>query len=170
MCMTKPNAPPDHLRTSSKPCQRGFTLIELIIFIVVVSAALAGILTVMNTVVKSSADPMVRKQAMALADSILEEILLKSYCDPDTVDASTTPPTCGANTVEVGRSSFDDVDDYNGKTNTDFTDLPADLAGYVIGIAVVADAATLGVPAKKVTVTITHGAEVVSMTGYRTNY
>src|ERR1035437_1726596 len=113
--------------------QRGFTLIELIIFIVVVSAGLAGILTVMNTVVKSSADPMVRKQAMALADSILEEILLKAYCDPDTVDTSTMPPTCGANTVEAGRSTYDDVDDYHGKTNADFTDLPADLAGYVIG-------------------------------------
>ena len=57
--------------------QRGFTLIELIIFIVVVGAGLAGILSVMNTVVKSSADPMVRKQAIALADSILEEILQK---------------------------------------------------------------------------------------------
>jgi MSHA pilin protein MshD len=155
----------------TKPRQRGFTLIELIIFIVVVSAGLAGILSVMNTVVKSSADPMVRKQAMALADSILEEILLKSYCDPDTVDTSTTPPTCGANTVEAGRSTYDDVDDYNGKTNADFTDLPADLAGYVIGIAVVADTTTLGVPAKKVTVTITHdGTGAVSMTGYRTNY
>jgi MSHA pilin protein MshD len=127
-------------------------------------------LSVMNTVVKSSADPMVRKQAMALADSILEEILLKPYCDPDTVDTSTTPPTCGANTVETDRSTFDDVDDYHGKTNADFPDLPTDLAGYVIGIAVVADAATLGVPAKEVTVTITHGVEAVSMTGYRANY
>ena len=41
---------------------RGFTLIEIIIFIVVVSAGLAGILSVMNTVVKSSADPVVRMQ------------------------------------------------------------------------------------------------------------
>ena len=64
---------------------RGFTLIELIIFIVVVSAGLAGILSVMNTVVKSSADPMVRKQSIAIAESLLEEILLKNYNDPDAV-------------------------------------------------------------------------------------
>ena len=57
--------------------QRGFTLIELIIFIVVVAAGLAGILSVMNTVVKSSADPMIRKQTIAIAESLLEEILLK---------------------------------------------------------------------------------------------
>jgi MSHA pilin protein MshD len=149
---------------------RGFTLVELIIFIVVVSAGLAGILSVMNTVVKSSADPMVRKQAAALADSILEEILLKPYCDPDTADTSTTPPTCGANTVEADRRTYDDVDDYNGKTNADFTDLPAELAAYVIEIAVSDGSATLGVPAKKVTVTVSHGAEAVSMTGYRANY
>ena len=143
--------------------QRGFTLIELIIFIVVVSAGLAGILSVMNSVVKSSADPMVRKQAMALADSILEEILLKSYTDPD-----------GTNVGETGRVNWDNVDDFNGKTNADFAPLPAELASYVIGITVVNDTTTLGtapnIPAKKVTVTITRGAEVITMTGYRSNY
>jgi MSHA pilin protein MshD len=122
----------------------------------------------MNTVVKSSADPMVRKQAAALADSILEEILLKAYCDPDPGGAP--PPTCGPHVAKANRVDFDNVDDYDKKTNADFPDLPAELAGYVIGIAVVADAVTLGVPAKKVTVTVKHGAEVVSMTGYRANY
>ncbi len=73
----------------SKHPQRGFTLIELIIFIVVVSAGLAGILAVMDTTVKSSADPMVRKQAMALAESILEEIMAKEYCDPNSVEIGT---------------------------------------------------------------------------------
>ena len=139
--------------------QRGFTLIELIIFIVVVSAGLAGILSVMNSVVKSSADPMARTQAMALADSILEEILLKAYSDPD-----------GTNVGETGRTDWDNVDDFNGKSNADFTDLPAELASYGVGIGVADDATTLGLAAKKVTVTVTHGADVVSMTGYRTNY
>ena len=60
----------------NSPLQRGFTLIEVIIFIVVVGAGLAGILAVSTNSVKASADPMVRKQAMALADSILEEIFL----------------------------------------------------------------------------------------------
>lgn len=138
---------------------RGFTLIELIIFIVVVSVGLVGILKVMDVTVKSSADPMVRKQAMALADSILEEILLKSYNDPD-----------GTNVGETGRLDWDNVDDFNGKTNADFAPLPAELASYVIGITVVDDAATLGIAAKKVTVTVSRGAESVSMTGYRTNY
>ncbi|MDO8264324.1 MAG: prepilin-type N-terminal cleavage/methylation domain-containing protein [Gallionella sp.] len=140
--------------------QRGFTLIELIIFIVVVSVGLVGILKVMDVTVKSSADPMVRKQAMALADSILEEILLKDYQDPDPL----------VSTGETTRSAMDNVDDYNGKSNALFADLPAQLTSYVIGIAVTDGTATLGIAARRVTVTITHGAEVITMTGYRTNY
>jgi MSHA pilin protein MshD len=137
--------------------QRGFTLIELIIFIVVVSAGLAGILSVMNTVVKSSADPMVRKQAMALADSILEEILLKSYAhDP-------------AAAVGTSRSTYDNVSDYNSLTQTAFTDLPTGLSGYAISIAVV-PAALNGVTMKKVTVTVSRGGESVSMSAYRADY
>jgi MSHA pilin protein MshD len=146
----------------SKHSQRGFTLVELIIFIVVVSVGLAGIMSVMDVTVKSSADPMVRKQAMVLADSLLEEILLKAYTDPD-----------GTNTGETGRTNWDNVDDFNGKTATDFS-LPASLAGYGVAIAVSDDTSTLGsapnIPAKKVTVTVSQGAHSVSMTGYRTNY
>lgn len=140
--------------------QRGFTLIELIIFMVVVSAGLAGILSVMNNVTKSSADPMVRKQAMALVDSILEEIVQKEYVDPDGL----------ANGVESGRDTYDDVDDYNGLTQTAFTDFPAELSGYAIAITVAAPASVNGVIMKKVMVTASRGSESISMSGYRANY
>lgn len=140
--------------------QAGFTLIELVIFIVVVSVGIVGILSVMNLTVQHSADPAVRKQTAALADSILEEILLKEYDDPDG----------GENVVEAGRDSYDDIDDYNGLTNAAFTDLPAVVSGYGINIAVTDGTATLGVTAKQVTVTVTGGAESVSITGYRANY
>ena len=139
---------------------RGFTLIELIIFIVVVGAGLAGILSVMNTVVKSSADPMVRKQSIAIAESLLEEILLKNYNDPD-----------AASTVEATRAEWDNVADYNGQTNAALG-IPADLSTYVVAIDVKNDATTqLGaIPAWRVTVTVTHAPEIITMTGYRTCY
>lgn len=71
--------------------QRGMTLIELIVFIVVVSVGLAGVLTVFSVTVRNSADPLVVKQALAVADSLLEEILLKDFCDPDsTLEVSAT--------------------------------------------------------------------------------
>lgn len=138
----------------------GFTLIELVIFIVIVSVGVVGILSVMNQTVKSSADPMVQKQAAALADSILEEILLREYEDPDGLP----------NVVETGRDTYDDVDDYNGISNAQFTDLPVELVSYVIGIAVTDGSATLGVTAKQVTVTVTTGTDSISMVGYRAQY
>lgn len=149
----------NNLRASSKRQPRGFTLIELIFFIVVVSVALAGILKVMDTTVKSSADPMLRKQAIALAESILQEVLQKAYTDPDPL----------VSTGESTRATFDDVDDYNGRSNATFSDLPPALSGYTIGIAVTAT--TLGsLPAKKVAVTVTYGGDAITLTGYRTNY
>ena len=143
--------------------QRGFTLIELIIFIVVVSAGLAGILSVINTVVKSSADPMVRKQTMAIAESMLEEILLKDYANPT-----------GGYTGAV-RAQFDDVSDYAGYTSTGIVDMTgtavAGLGSYNIFPAVVVDPTTTdltGVTAKKVTVSVTGPGGKISLSGYRT--
>ena len=138
--------------------QAGFTLVELVIFIVIVSVGVAGILLVMNTVVTSSADPMVRKQALALAESILEEVLQKEYADPDGTSGETT------------RATFDDVDDYNGKSNSTFTDLPAALSSYLITIVVDAPASLNGVTMKRVPVTVSKSPESITLTGYRGNY
>lgn len=138
--------------------QRGFTLIEMIIFIVVVGAGLAGILTVVNMVVKSSADPMIRKQALALADGIVEEILLKAYVH------DTGAP------IGTDRASYDSVDDYNGLTQTSFTDWPPELSAYVVTIAVTAPLILSGVSLKKVTVSVSRSGETVSMSAYRADH
>lgn len=152
MCTT------ENRRTSIGARRRGFSLIELLIFIVVVSVGVAGILKVMDVTVAASSDPMLRKQAVALADAVLEEVMLKAYNDPD-----------GSAVGEVDRFSYDNVDDFNGKTNADFAPLPAELSAYVIGVAVTASA--LGTrSAKKVTVTVTRGSDVVTLIAYRTNY
>jgi MSHA pilin protein MshD len=143
--------------------QRGFTLIELIIFIVVVAAGLAGILSVMNTVVKSSADPMIRKQTIAIAESLLEEILLKEYANPTGGYTGTT------------RSQFDDVDDYNGYPTVPFAGIvdavgtPVTiLSSYSFSPAVVVTSTTLNsVTVKKVTVSVTGPQGTLSLTGYR---
>ncbi len=152
--------------------QRGFTLIELIIFIVVVSAGLAGILSVMNTSIKASADPMVRKQMIASAESLLEEIVLKDYAKP------TDSTAVGYGVSGWSRALFDCVDDYGGyKTSTGIVQPDAagtpvtGLGSYNISPAVTVDTVTLdGVTAKRITVSVTHGSDTVSLTGYRANY
>lgn len=140
---------------------RGLSLIELALFIVVVSAGAAGVLSVLNLTVMRSADPFPVKQALSVAEALLDEILSKSY--------SALPGT-GA------RSAFDDVDDYNGFSMTgvkaiDGTPL-AGLSDYRVDVAVAA--ATLnGSAAKRVTVTVTHpaaGGQSYPLSGYRTDY
>ncbi|MGC8733075.1 MAG: type IV pilus modification PilV family protein, partial [Halothiobacillaceae bacterium] len=51
----------------------GFTLIELVLAVVILSIGLAGILLVYSQTVAKSADPMLRQQALALAEGYLEE-------------------------------------------------------------------------------------------------
>jgi MSHA pilin protein MshD len=149
--------------SSKRLCRHaGFTMIELIIFIVVVSVGIVGILSVSSRVVASSADPMVRKQAAALADAVLEEILQKSYAhDPNAA-------------VGTDRNSYDNVSDYNGLTEAAFTDLPASLTtppgNYTIAISVAAPSSEDGVTMKKVTVVVSRGSESVTIVGYRANY
>ena len=149
--------------------QHGFTLIELIIFIVVVSAGLAGILSVMNTVVKSSADPMVRKQTIAIAESLLEEILLKDFAKP-------TGSTALGFSAGGSRNLFDCVTDYSGyNTTTGIVDMLGatvpGLGGYKISppVAIVASADLTGVAALRVTVSVTDPTgNTISLAGYRT--
>lgn len=166
----------------TKHATLGFTLIEVIIFIVVVSAGLAGILLVSTTVVKSSADPMVRKQALSVAESLLEEITLKEYCDPDTATlAPPAAPVCPAARVaadqEAGRAQWDDVDDFNNYATAGVVDATGaavpGLADYNVAVVVAAPAAVTGggaVVLKRISVTVTRGAEAVNLVGYRGNY
>lgn len=150
--------------STSRRFHGGFTLIELIIFIVVVGAGLAGILSVMNTVVKSSADPLIAKQTVAIAESVLEEILLKEYANPSGGYSGSS------------RALFDDVDDYNGYTTTsgivDMTGTAvAGLANYNIAPAITVGTVTFGgLTVKRVVVSVTGPQGALSLTGYRANY
>ncbi len=143
--------------------QAGVTLVELILSMVIISIALTGVFTVMNLTVSHSADPVIQHQAISIAESYLEEILLQSYDNP----------TGGYTGVD--RSQFDDVDDYNGLSDTgvhdSLGDLVAILANYDISV-VVSTPVTLtdGVLAKKITVTVTGLSSALKLVGYRVNY
>ena len=86
MCVK--HCPENNVRAAA---QRGLSLIELILFIMIISVALAGILLVMQRVTASSADPLLRKQALAIAESLMEEVQLMpfTFCDPDDANSTT---------------------------------------------------------------------------------
>ena len=110
-----------------RPCQSGTTLIELIMFIVIVGAALAGILQVMSLTTVHSADVMLRKQSLAIASSLLEEVELMpfTYCDPDDANAASATSAvvggtgCAAYVEGIGPETIGGVvEDRYGGTNT----------------------------------------------------
>lgn len=125
----------------------GFTLIELIVFIVIVSVALAGVLATYNVVVKNSADPVREKQAIAVAESLLEEVMHKQFANP--AIGGYTPTTCPALDAGCNRLLFDDVGDYNGYEMTGIRDVTDPnttvLPGYNAKISVAQPAAALAV-------------------------
>ncbi|HZV63463.1 MAG TPA: type II secretion system protein [Telluria sp.] len=106
------------------PPQRGVTLIELVMFIVIVSVALVGIVQVMRLTTANSADPVRRKQALMLAEAVLEEVELAkfTYCDPTSPNADSAANTAACNIQEnwgqgtgtepVGPRPYDNVNDY----------------------------------------------------------
>ena len=116
--------------------QLGVTLVELVVFMVIVSVALVGVLKVLDITNRNSADPLVRKQALAIAESLLLEIQQQpfTFCDPDdaSVSTATSAADC-ANSQDKGGAAlasptpsgesrysstdpFDNVADYGGFT------------------------------------------------------
>lgn len=77
----------------------GLTLIELVIFMVIVGVAAAGIMGVLNIGGSHSADPVRRKQALMIAEALMEEVLLArfTYCNPGApnADTATSQANCG---------------------------------------------------------------------------
>lgn len=178
---------------------RGVTLIELVVFIVIVSTALAGVLTVLNVAAKGSVDPLVRKQALAIAEAVLEEVMLQpfTWCDPDDPQAATATSnavgaggctaaaavevvspvaveTFGGGTDLRGSATFplDNVSDYHGQAISTTMTGVALPAGYSAAVTV-AQAALNGIAATEsllVTVTVTGPGETIQLQGYRTRH
>lgn len=144
--------------------QRGATLVELVISIVVVAVAVSAILGLLARNSAASADAMALAQAVSVAEAYVEEITLKPLVDPDGVNG------------ESARGAFDDVNDYNGLVDAGARDqfgaaIPA-LAGYTVSVSVSPSSALPGVPssaAARVDVRVTFSPGVdFTLSGYKT--
>jgi MSHA pilin protein MshD len=160
-------------RTAELPMtahQKGITLIELIIFMVIVGIAMAGIVSAINFNVQHSADPVVKKQALAIAESMLEEVTLQNFSDPDG----------GANVVEASRDLYDDIEDYDNYSRNGISSINAPsatitgLEDYTVSVKIDSAANLNGIgggKAKRITVTVTGPLNTtVLLEGYRTDY
>jgi MSHA pilin protein MshD len=175
--------------------QRGLSLIETVIFIVVLGIGIAGLAVLYNQLTLASVDPLVRKQAVAIANSLMEEIQLRpfTFCDPDdpAVFTANSPGDCGTSEgigpegaeTRYGPTFFDNVSDYAGPP--DMIGSIQDITGATIngltGYSAQVRIATAGgdfpaatIPpdeALRITVTVTGPANTqVVLQGYRLRY
>jgi MSHA pilin protein MshD len=170
--------------------ERGVTLIELVLFIVIVGVASAAILGVMSLTTKQSADPQLRKQALAIAEGMLEEIALArfTYCDPvdPAAETATSPAGCaipegpGEEANGAGRP-FDNVNDYVAAYGTavEYTTdaqgrvwVPGANPGYTAWVTIT-QVALNGLPATeslRIQVRVPYADKEILLDGYRVRY
>ncbi len=173
-----------------EPAQRGFTLIEVIVTIVVMAVALLAVANGLQLSTRYSADTLWQTQSVELMHAYMEEIQTRRYdeltpnggippCAPCTVSGA-----LGSEAGEVrsgGVNSFNDVDDYHGLDEQPPRDAQgvarADYPGYRVQVAVTYSATDFGcgLPAsqngKQITLTITPpGQKALLFSAYRCNF
>lgn len=172
--------------------EAGFSLIELIVVIVVLSLALTGISLVINRTVQQSPEALVQTRAMELAQTYMDEILTKRYdeqsgqggiprCDSTDNAAKPCSNTFGADgAVETDRLQYDDVDDYHNLNElpptsiVDGTNL-SNYNSYRVQVAVTYAGNELGLTdnrgAKRITISVTTPLNnVIPVSAYRLNF
>lgn len=184
--------PATHFHPAHRARQLGLSLVELVMFIMVLGLALTAVLKAFTQATAASVDPQLRRQALAIAESLMEEVQLMpfTFCDPDDANVETATSAAGCALMAEGTGpnagenrfatpQFDNVVDYNGYSMAGIVDITntavAGLSGYSASVSVAAAAlgsitAASG-DALRITVTVTgpNGA-TATLDGYRTRH
>ncbi|TGN38606.1 type II secretion system protein [Marinobacter confluentis] len=162
--------------------QRGATLVELVMTIVIISVAIAGVTGAFALISGRSADPLNQTRAVELAQLYMDEIIAKKY--DEATPPGGQPPYSGA-TCNIGpdagesRATFDDVDDYNGVSDSPPANVDGALDGYNgftvdVAVACAGDDPDIGLPsteAKRIDLTITvPGGQSFVFSAYKANF
>jgi MSHA pilin protein MshD len=141
---------------------QGVSLVELIVFIVVMGVASGALFKVYNHSLVNNIDPLIKVRALELVQSKLDEILALKY-DENTPTGGI--PACGSSAVtalactDTPDANMNDTDDFNGASDTPY-------AGYTRTVTVIA-----ANNEKLITVTVNAPLNVsVTLSAYRANF
>ncbi len=158
------------MRTTSRvPIQvhtreSGVSLLEMIVFIVVVSIALVALLSVYNQSARANVDPIVQLRLLEAAQSRLDEIIALKY-DESTPTGGV--PACGSGLAgsvactNTPDANMNDVDDFSGPAGDD-----SPYPGYQRTV-------TVGVDGNRKLISVTvsaPGGQALTLSAYRYNF
>lgn len=152
--------------------QRGVTLFELVVFIVVISIGLGAMVMAMNNHLINSVDPIVQMRALECAQAKLDEVSARKF---DENSPTGGVPACGsaeAGAVAcagiVAEAELDDVGDFNGHTDNSNPDCNISVsvvnAGTDLGLTDDAEARLITVDV------VSRGGGRASLSTYRSNF
>ncbi len=125
-------------RALNQARQRGLTLVEVVVSLVIAGVVISTLWSAWALLGRSSADPLVARQQLAIAQSLLREMELQPL--PGAATAAAT----------AGRTGFASISDYNGLALAGITDVEGNavpgLQAYSASITV-QNLALAGVPA-----------------------
>ena len=171
---------------------KGFTLLELLIFVIITGIAVAAIAGLFAKNVGSSADPYLRQKALAVAKGYMDEILRQRWNNNTPFGGGcvltgsgqcqsinpTNPPAAPTGTDGQARADYDDIDDYHGLNEAPTDSLGNLMSGYA-GFNVQVQVSQPGVnwnnvdarDVRVITVTATTPTnESITIRGYRLNF
>jgi MSHA pilin protein MshD len=114
-------AVPDRSGRGRPDRARGTTLVEVIIFILIVSVAVTAVLNALSVAVRASSDPLIQRQTLAIAASLIQEIDNQPYAQKDPYNPGGPDDAIGPEAGETRAGSplpFDNPNDYSGYTET----------------------------------------------------
>ncbi|HBG93484.1 MAG: hypothetical protein A2X54_05715 [Nitrospirae bacterium GWF2_44_13] len=166
---------------------KGFSLIEIIMIIIVVSIAIPALLILVGGEAGRGVEPELRITATNVAQQLMDEIMTKCWDE-----TATTTANCGGTVsysdlgIDGGEtagtlSTYDDVDDYT-TGGVPAVVIPAGGVSYSRSVVVCYvpyndlttttcnTTAVLGTDYKRIAVTVTRGDTTVTLTTVMTNY
>jgi len=154
---------------------RGFTLIEMVVFIVVISVALSSTLLLFNQSTVQSVEPISQSRALQCAKAKLEEISLRKYSGSSPTGGI---PACGSGQAGaavcegIGASSeLDDIGDYHNQVDTSLTNCSITVTVNQAN----ADLSVSGLDSshvmlRRIDVEASSGQSTIRLSSYRGNY
>jgi len=165
--------------------QTGATLVELVMTIVIISIAIAGVVGAFALITGRSADPLNQSRAVALSQLYMDEILAQKFADGSPVGGGEVSNSSEADCGSIGRdgtetrATYDDVDDYDELSSSTPENSEEDpltgYSGFLVSVSVVCAGTDVGFAndyeTKRIDITITDpSGNNYLFSGYRGNF